>query len=93
MTELPIQLATGGIFAVLTIREVLSFLAKRNGHAAGVEDAARRIALENAVIEIGKNCGEQTGIFRELHRDIIEMRRENNETHERIVRALSEKPR
>ena len=87
------QLAVPGIFAVLFLREVLAFLAKRNGrdsHAEDVKREARQITIEKAVITLADNCAQQTDIFREIHRDILELRQSNDRTHLEIVQTLKE---
>ena len=90
MNETLTQLGVGGIFAVLMVREVLSFLRRKNGHGSHheVEQAARRIALESAVVDLAENIKVQTTLFKDLARDMQEMRASNDATHLQIVHAM-----
>ena len=90
MNDAVMQLGVGGIFAILMVRETLSWWHRKNGHGSHhkVEQAARRITLENAVIDLAENIKIQTTLFKDLARDMKEMRASNDETHMQIIRAM-----
>ena len=58
MDELLTQVGVGGIFAILVIREVFSFLEKRNGKKEGDQ------TLEGKLVSIGK---ENLSIAKEIN--------------------------
>lgn len=84
-----VGLGVGGIFAVMVIKEVFAFVKGRNGTSeTQVENRARQMALEAAVLKLAENIELLPGLFKEIHRDMVEMRKSNDETHLQIVETL-----
>ena len=96
ITEAFTQVGIAGILTLMVLDRVFGFLKTRNGnHTGQVENRARQITLEDAVIKLGDNIVEQTAMFKEFHRDLKEIRRssddlrkENEVTHLEIVNTL-----